>query len=275
MKKAKKTSLLLVVSCVFFCFVSFVHTQERGETVRNDVEQKDSVRVLFIGNSYTYYNDMPEIVKAIALTQEINIAYTAIAPGGARFVQHLKNKAVLQAIRKGNWDFVILQEQSSAPAFPSKQVVQNVYPAAGSLNSLVHTHNKEAKVIFYMTWGHQDGMQGAPADYPLVETYEGMQERLKISYLEMAYQHKAWCAPVGMAWQCVRKERPDYILYTSDGSHPSPLGSYLAANVIFTTIYQQPYQTAFVNGLPQEQAEYIQQIAQKTVFQNLKLLNIK
>ena len=65
------------------------------------------------------------------------------------------------------------------------------------------------------------------------------------------------------------------MLYAQDCFHPGPLGSYLAANVIFTTIYGKPYQTAYTLGFPAEQAEYIQRVAQQTVLENLTLLNIK
>ncbi|MDR2914098.1 MAG: SGNH/GDSL hydrolase family protein [Tannerella sp.] len=238
-------------------------------------KQGDSIQVMFIGNSYTYYHQMPEIIKEIAATQEMNITYTAFYPGGARLKGHLENQELIQAIKKGKWDYVVIQEQSSAPAMPGRHVAQHVYPAAQTLDSLIHTHNKTAKVIFYMTWGHKDGCQVPVENYPLINTYEGMQERLKISYLEMTYQNNAWCAPVGMAWKQVRRERPDYILYWPDRSHPSVLGSYLAANVIFATIYQKPYQTNITKEIPPEQAEYIQQVAQQTVFNNFELLNIK
>lgn len=73
----------------------------------------------------------------------------------------------------------------------------------------------------------------------------------------------------------VRAERPDYVLYAQDCFHPGPLGSYLAANVIFTTIYGKPYQTDCTLDFPAEQAEYIQRVAQQTVLENLTLLNIK
>ena len=54
-----------------------------------------------------------------------------------------------------------------------------------------------------------------------------------------------------------------------------PITCYLAANVIFTTIYGKPYQTACTLDFPAEQAEYIQRVAQQTVLENLTLLNIK
>ena len=91
----------------------------------------------------------------------------------------------------------------------------------------------------------------------------------------MAYDNGAWCAPVGMAWRTVRRERPDCILYRPDCYHPEVPGSYLAANVIFTTIFQRPYQTAFTADLPAAEAEYLQQTAQRSVLDNLVLLNIR
>lgn len=238
-------------------------------------EPKDSVRVLFIGNSYTHFNNLPQIVQQIAATQDMAIACSQVTPGGAYLSGHVRNEKVTEAIRRGDWNYVIIQEQSAAPAMPTKMVLQNTYPAAHTLDSLVVACNKEAKVIFYMTWGHKDGCQDKVDHYPLISTYSGMQERLKTTYLEMAYQNDAWCAPVGMAWQRVRCERPDYQLYAPDRSHPSLLGSYLAANVIFSILYQQPYQTAETMGFPPEQAEYIQQVAQQTVLDNLQLLNVE
>jgi hypothetical protein len=102
-----------------------------------------------------------------------------------------------------------------------------------------------------------------------------MQERIKTTYLEMTYRNNATCAPVGMAWQRVREERADYQLYNQDLSHPSPLGTYLAANVIYTTLFPAQYQTSYTAGFETEKAEYIQQVAQESVLENKKVINIE
>lgn len=237
--------------------------------------KNDSVRVLFIGNSYTYYNNLPETVQKIAATQKIKLSYKANTPGGCTLKKHFLNKEEINDIKQGGWNFVVLQEQSVAPAKPTETVAAETYTYAHKLDSLIHVYNPNAQLIFYMTWGHKDGSLEPVAKYPIVNTYGGMQDRLKTSYLEMAYQNNAGCAPVGMAWQRVRAERPDYLLYLPDRSHPSPLGSYLAANVLFTTMFQRPFQSQYTNGFAPELAEYIQQVAQQTVFNNLELLNLK
>ena len=235
----------------------------------------DSIRVLFIGNSYTHFNKMTNMVQQLATTQSVPMHIVEFSPGGYTFQQHLDNPALRPLIEQGRWDYVVMQQQSMAPAQPVEVVERETYPTARQLDSLVHVYSPDAKTIFYMTWGHKNGTNKPVKDYPLIDTYEGMQGRLKTSYLEMASRNNAWCAPVGMAWQQVRDTHPDIELYNPDKTHPSVAGSYLAANVIFTTIYQKPYQSLYKAGLTDVEALYLQQVAQQTVLGNLSLLNIK
>ena len=237
--------------------------------------QQDSLRLLFVGNSYTYYHDLPKMVYEIAKSQNRKLSVHSITKGGEKLKGHLANPKLRKMLLTQHWDFVVLQEQSSTPAKQTEVVMAESYPAAKSLDSLIHIGSPKAQTIFYMTWGHKYGTTHQIDNYPLAYTYEGMQERIKTSYLEMTYQNNAICAPVGMAWQRVREQRSDYQLYTSDLSHPSVLGTYLAANVIYTTIFGVPYQSDVTAGLDPEKAEYIQQVAQNTVFENKAILNMK
>lgn len=256
--------LLIVLICAF----SMTYAQEKN----------DSTRVLFIGNSYTYYHDMPQIVQNIAAniaqSQRMKIAFKMCTPGGWSLKKHSESKDDIAAINEGHWDYVVLQEQSAAPAKPTKIVAEETYPYVRTLCKLIRSANPKAKIIFYMTWGHKDGCQEPMKNYPLINTYQGMQQRLITSYLEMAYDNDAWCAPVGLVWKRIRSERPYCTLYWPDGSHPSDAGSYLAANVIFATIFQKTYQSTYMKGIDPELAEYIQQLAQQTVLENRLLLNL-
>jgi hypothetical protein len=74
--------------------------------------------VLFIGNSYTYYNTMPETLKDIALSAGDTLYVESITKGGARFSTHANNPEVYQKLRSRNWDYVIIQGQSQEPSFP-------------------------------------------------------------------------------------------------------------------------------------------------------------
>ena len=168
-------------------------------------QTQDSLRVLWVGNSFTYYNDLPATVREIAASQGVKLSCARILKGGERFSGHLKNRALLDTLARGGWDYVILQEQSSSPAMPTGEVAREVYPFARTLDSLVHAGSPRAQVIFYMTWGHRNGCRRPVAGYPPINSYELMQARLVTSYLEMTYDNDAWCAPVGLAWRQVRE----------------------------------------------------------------------
>lgn len=238
-------------------------------------EQNDSLRILWIGNSFTFVNDLPSMLQKIASSQKVNVSCTRFLKSGERLKGHLTNPQLINALKKGGWDYIIVQEQSSITAVSTASVQKNVYPYAHTINSLAIAGSPNAHVIFYMTWGHKYGNIRQIEDYPLDDNYIGMQERVKTSYIEMTHDNNAWCAPVGMAWKTVRSEKPALRLYKQDCYHPSVAGSYLSANVIFTTIYQKQYQSDYNADLDPEVAEYLQHVAQNTVLTNKKLLNIK
>ena len=238
-------------------------------------QKSQPIRVLFIGNSYTFYHNLPDLVSQIGESVGFPIDATACTKGSQRFTGHLQNGKLLRMLAAGGWDYVVLQEQSEAPALPTELVAEGTYRPARTLDSLVHAGSPQARVIYYMTWGRKEGSKTYGNHYPPVATYEGMQQRLATSYLEMAYRSGGWCAPVGLAWMRVRSEKPEYELYMPDGSHPSEAGTLLATNVIFSVIYGKPYASEIRAGVPQQQAEYLRQVAQQTVFDNLRLINVE
>lgn len=235
----------------------------------------DTTRVLFVGNSYTHVNMLPELVRRLAMSEGRMLEYRMIAPGGWTLRQHVQDGEVEKALRQGRWDFVVLQEQSRAPAQLPDLVDRDVYPAARTLDSLRRLFQPKAKTVFYMTWGREDGDADRCPSNPAVCTYAGMQARLRESYLEMSTANGAWCAPVGVAWKRVRTERPVLRLYQPDKSHPSLAGSYLGASVFYTLFYGKPFHAAYTAGLDSSVAFYLQQTAQETVLGNLGLWNIQ
>lgn len=243
---------------------------------RNDA---DTLRVLFIGNSYTYVNNLPELVTNIAAAADGSaqhvVSHRSFTPGGCTLQRHLTNEDLIKSLKHDKWDYVVVQEYSTYPAKSSRTVLENTYPYAKQICELAKQGNDNCKVIFYMTWGHENGSIEPTPGYTLADNYEGMQQRLISSYLEMAHENNAWCAPVGLAWQQVRHAHPEIGLYSKDHSHPSINGSYLAAIVIYSTILQQEFNSDFTSTLDPEVARYLQQLAQRTVLDNRILLNLK
>lgn len=246
------------------CSVAAYGRSAAGEVAKGVEQAQDSIRVLFIGNSFTYYNKMPRMFRRIAEENRLPVAVASITKGGERLKGHLQNQRLLDTLRRGGWDYVVIQEQSTDPAMSTEFVAEKVYPYAHRLDSVVKAGSPGARTIYYMTWGHKDGFREKTPEYPTINTYDGMQRRLVTSYIEMAYQNGGLCAPVGLAWQSVRSERPDINLYAKDNYHPSKEGSYLAANTIFATIFSGRTAVAYDAGLPADTAAYLRQKAAST-----------
>jgi len=211
-----------------------------------------TTNVLFIGNSYTYANDLPGTLESLALSLGDTLACTSSTFGGATLGGHATNAATLDLIAQGGWDFVILQEQSQLPSFPDSQVNADFFPAVHTLVEAIRAANPCAMPVLFMTWGRENGDASNCANWPPVCTYEGMQALLTERYLEASVAEEAWCAPVGVVWSNVIGAVD---LYSGDGSHPSAAGTYLAAATFYAALTgQDPTEATFDAGLAEAAA---------------------
>lgn len=240
------------------------------------VFSQQTKEVLFIGNSYTYQNNMPQMVSEIALSFGDTLIYDSNTPGGATFNMHSTNQQTLSKINQKQWDYVVLQAQSQEPSFPPGQVANNTYPYAEILVDSIHANSSCTEPLFFMTWGRKYGDTSNCVAYPPVCTYLGMQERLRTRYLEMVFLHNASCSPVGMAWKTSIAIDSALNLYSSDDSHPSIYGSYLAACTFYASIFKKSPvgSTYWPNAIDSVTAYSLQQIGSSTVLDSLTIWNI-
>jgi hypothetical protein len=237
--------------------------------------QSNAKRVLWIGNSYTYVNDLPSLLRQLALSGGDSLIMDSNTPGGYTFANHMSNAVTLQKLAINTNDFVILQAQSQEPSFPPTQLETQTFPYAQQLDSLIHVGSACAKTVFYMTWGRKYGDSQNCPNYPPLCTFEGMNDRLRWAYKQMADENEALMSPVGMAWKASWAADSTINLWSSDFSHPSLAGSYLAACVFYATILEKnPVGLSYTAGIPASQATFLQQIASNTVFDSLSTWNV-
>lgn len=230
---------------------------------------QDATKVLFIGNSYTEVNNLPQLVKSVAESARFDVSVMANTPGGCTFRQHCTNQS-MDLIRQGGWDFVVLQEQSQYPAFPQNQVDNEVFPYAWELAKAVK--NVGARPMFYMTWGRKDGDQQNGQIFPPIATYEGMDSLLYERYMYMATTNEASVCPVGRVWRYIRENHHSIELYQADGSHPSMAGSYAAACAFFVMIFHQPTDLiTYDAGLDSATAQIIRNVVNDIVYDHYDL----
>src|SRR5512142_3202996 len=114
-------------------------------------------KVLFLGNSYTNVNDLPGLTRQIAMSMDDNLEFSANTPGGCTFQMHWVNAMSLMYIQMGDWDYVVLQEQSQIPSFPQAEVDTLCFRYARKLDSLINVYSTCGETMFYMTWGRKNG----------------------------------------------------------------------------------------------------------------------
>ncbi|MDD2635787.1 MAG: T9SS type A sorting domain-containing protein [Bacteroidales bacterium] len=203
-------------------------------------QESQTKSVLFLGNSYTSYNGgVDQVLKQIATSKGDVVEALSSTPGGSTFSNHCTNATSLNYIKNREWDYVVLQEQSLLPSFPPAQVEAESYPYAEILCDSIKSNSVCTTPVFFMTWGRENGDAGNCEIYSPLCTYEGMQWRLRQSYVEMAELNGGIISPVGMVWKSVRDNHPEIDLYQSDESHPSNNGTYLAACTFYATLFNK------------------------------------
>lgn len=179
------------------------------------VKQKKRLRILFIGNSHTYYNDMPNMVARRFRDDGYDCEVTMLAHGGWFLDQHVQEPDVRYNILYGNYDYVVLQEHAH-PFGP----IDRFYDAVRKLNEWIRQAN--AVPVIYMTWAR--------------ENEEHLQEMMTSAHEKIAEEIDALIAPVGKYWWTYKRSWPDITMYAEDGAHASASGSDFAAKYIWDAI---------------------------------------
>ena len=234
-----------------------------------NIAAQDTLSVLFIGNSYTSANNLPQLVQNLSTSAGKTLNIDSNMPGGFPLSSHLNDATTFSKISQGNWDYVILQEQSQIPTIDYYRY-NDMYPAMTDLKSVIEQYNPCAKIITYMTWGRRfGGQQCDPSGTycsPVFANFNHMQDSLTSAYLEISEQLNIQCAPVGVTWQNILNDTT-LVLHSGDNSHPNIDGSYVAALTIFSSIWKQGTSgLTYTAGLSNQLAQYYQSKSDNTIF---------
>jgi len=226
-----------------------------------------TARVLFIGNSFTFFNDLPEMFAELARSGGHEVEVDISAEGGWTCSDHAASAITLDKIEQQDWDYVVLQEQSDIPAI-AEQRNEHMYPAVRLLNRKIG--NSSANTVLFMTWGRRNGL--AHVEH---KEYADRQAQLQSGYMEIANELDAMVAPVGIAWQGGIAQDPQLDLWQMDGLHPTREGTYLSACVFYGVIFRSsPEGLTYGAGLSEEMVRFLQTTAAETVLKNPERWNI-
>ncbi len=278
MPRRRLRALLLILIVLSLCLLGFIILEQRPQPPHRVSDAPNITRVLFIGNSYTYVNNLPGLLIELSKHQASPVDAEMVVEGGATlnalWAQGTGQGTAQAAIQSAKWDYVVLQEQSTLGGYEVVNGVDQIGDPSGFYEGVRKFDDAiqqvGAKTVLYMTWARQNAPQS--------------QALLTNAYMTIAKERHALVAPVGLAWQAALNKMPGLPLYQDDGSHPDVIGSYLAGCVFYATLYGKspeglPGQisntlvdaageviTGEVN-LTAQQAQFLQQIAWQVVSQ--------
>ena len=189
------------------------------------------MKILFIGNSYTYFHTMPKTVESIARAEGLDWTVDAITKGGwylSRFADpENEMHAPLQEKLNMAWDAVFLQDNSCGPLTDREGFITGAQKICLMMKEL------PTRLFMYVTWSRMDG---CPMLEELGLTRPEMTAQLHAAYTEAAEKIGAQLSDVGGAFAFAHEYCPEVDLYHQDLSHPSAAGSYLAALIHFASL---------------------------------------
>ncbi len=201
-------------------------------TPRAAAVEEPALRVLFVGNSYTRFNNLPLMFRRLAESHGDRTRAEGIHQGGFQLRTHWIAGTARTRIRAGHYTHVVLQEHSLTPIAHPERLDQY----AGRFKAEIDRAG--ARTVLYETWARRSGHRlyrtGSVGSTP-----DEMLDRIASVLGAFATSSGADIAPVGHAWARVVREHPEIELYRRDGTHPTQDGTYLAACVIYRVVSGQ------------------------------------
>ncbi len=236
-------------------------------------------RVLFIGNSFTAAEDVPGIVRSFADKAGLQMEIAVHAPGGISVGDvgqgdqaHMNNPAVYDMIKNNDWDFVVLQDNQGRfvdgdGIFPDTNK-SKVIAGHLKIRDSMRYYNPCARMLFFSGWAWKSGYPGLGDGMQLIDNI----------YENYAYLNKTAneiIAPIGSAWKRSILQLPGIDLWSADEAHQSTAGGYLAAAVIFSSMFRiNTEDVAYSHNLDTAHARAMRRIAYQTVNDSVKKTNL-
>jgi hypothetical protein len=225
---------------------------------------RPGLRVLFVGNTLTSDNGMPQMLSDLADADPERQPIFAVryARRGSTLEDALDDRRLTSLLEDERWNYVVLQEHSQLASRPDERKTHMI-PAATALAGMAHRAG--AQTVLFSTGAYADGDEDGVDD----DTYQAMQTRLNVGYYRVALKLSALLAPVGSAWGQALYRQPGLgYPWADDGRRPSATGSYLTACVFYPLLTGlDPRGNSFTAGLDRAEARRLQELAWRAVRQ--------
>jgi len=213
--------------------------------------QQTKINALFIGNSLTYQNNLPELVKKIAACDGTQFSYNVFALPDYALEDHWKEGRAVKEIKSGDYNVVIVQQG------PSSQTDAYLLLKDYGLKFSEVCKDNHSQLVFFMVWPSK------ARSFDFAGVYR--------SYKKAAIQTQSVFSPAGQAWLTLWKTHPDFLLYGPDNFHPHANGSLLAALVLYGSISNKKnlqfvnFEKLKINSLSADELKLLVSAAEQTL----------
>ena len=191
-----------IVFLILICFLTFTTNAQK---------------ILFVGNSLTYTNNLPKILEHIAKKSDIKITTKSLCKPNYALVDHLYEGNFQKLMAKGKYDYVVVQQGPSSQVEGKKMLIED----GAIIKKICEKYN--AKLVYFMVWTSKKWFQ----------TFDLVIKNHK----KAAKENRALLFPVGEFWKKYCQQKNAESLYSVDGFHPSKAGSFFAALTMFHHLY--------------------------------------
>ena len=223
-------------------------------------QPKDTTRVLCIGNSFTYYHSCPAMLKEIAWTEGHYLDMSASVKGGWSMNDHRTYEITQDLVKEGGYDIVFLQNQSQGPAKVGQDRKANasLVDDVVAVAEMVKSTSPDCRTVVECTWAYPGKNYGGFGTVAAFDKYAVKGRKIMAKAIG-----KAEISPISKAFKLSREERPDILLYSPDGYHQSPYGSYLKSCVNYLLLFGEPFgENTSDCGLEKDRAAALRNIAE-------------
>ena len=246
------------------------------ETIKED----KMLNILFLGNSLMYYNDMPSLFTRIALASGKRVNVKSVTKGSATISDFADASTevgakALTLLKSQDWDIVVIEPSRRISPFENT-VKEAELASAKAIQQLAREAGGE--VLLYSVWGNNTGTVAeyralAPISTTKVATHP-MDRQSHTQFMHevnLEFASALGGVKVALAGYAIENciAQHDYNLYDSDKVHPSPIGSHLAAAVIYATIFGENVDTIPYSIANPPADGDLESIANKTVLEGL------
>ncbi|QSE98759.1 DUF4886 domain-containing protein [Fulvivirga lutea] len=244
------------ISILLFLCASFY-------TVELHSQEKEPIRVLFVGNSFMFFNNLPQVVNAMAESQGVTIETRHSTVSGSNLEQHWKEEKGTETRKLLNdqkWDYVVFNNHSLS-AIETPESFETYGKKFAEL-----VKEKGAKPVFMITWGYKSNPR--------------LFKPINEAYIKLAEETDSQIVPAGSLMAQAREWRPNLDLYFDD-KHPTSIGTYMIGLAFYkfftgkstlqiperTTTTDKNGQRLYLLILSKENAEFLKMLVEDFEFE--------